>query len=91
MAATEAAADACAPCTGLAIGTRRLLVVDDHTFSRGLVALLATDPIAGEAADAGEARARELQPTSSARQPSLGVTGIAALAGLKEPRRGCAC
>ena len=69
----------------------RLLVVDDHTlFRRGLVALLATEAdlvVAGEAADAGEAarRARELQPDVTLLDNHLpGVTGIAALAGLKE-------
>ncbi len=69
----------------------RLLVVDDHTlFRRGLVALLATEGdlvVAGEAADAGEAtrRARELQPDVILLDNHLpGVTGIAALAGLKE-------
>jgi two-component system nitrate/nitrite response regulator NarL len=69
----------------------RLLVVDDHTlFRRGLVALLATEAdlvVAGEAADAGEAarRARELQPDVILLDNHLpGVTGIAALAGLKE-------
>jgi len=69
----------------------RLLVVDDHTlFRRGLVALLATEAdlvVAGEAADAGEAarRARELQPDVIPLDNHLpGVTGIAALAGLKE-------
>ncbi len=69
----------------------RLLVVDDHTlFRRGLVALLATESdlvVAGEAADAGEAtrRARELQPDVILLDNHLpGVTGIAALAGLKE-------
>jgi two-component system nitrate/nitrite response regulator NarL len=69
----------------------RLLVVDDHTlFRRGLVALLATEAdlvVAGEAADAGEAarRARALQPDVILLDNHLpGVTGIAALAGLKE-------
>ena len=69
----------------------RLLVVDDHTlFRRGLVALLATEAdlvVAGEAADGGEAarRARELQPDVILLDNHLpGVTGIAALAGLKE-------
>jgi len=69
----------------------RLLVVDDHTlFRRGLVALLATESdlvVAGEAADAGEAtrRALELQPDVILLDNHLpGVTGIAALAGLKE-------
>jgi two-component system nitrate/nitrite response regulator NarL len=69
----------------------RLLVVDDHTlFRRGLVALLATEAdlvVAGEAADAGEAarRARELQPDVILLDNHLpGVTGIAALAGLRE-------
>ncbi len=69
----------------------RLLVVDDHTlFRRGLVALLATEAdlvVVGEAADAGEAtrRARALQPDVILLDNHLpGVTGIAALAGLKE-------
>ena len=69
----------------------RLLVVDDHTlFRRGLIALLATEPdlvVAGEAADAGEAmrRARELGPDVILLDNHLpGVTGIAALAGLRE-------
>lgn len=69
----------------------RLLVVDDHTlFRRGLVALLAIEGdlvVAGEAGDAGEAmrRARELQPDVILLDNHLpGVTGIAALAGLKE-------
>lgn len=73
----------------------RLLVVDDHTlFRRGLVALLATESdlvVAGEAADAGEAtrRARELQPDVILLDNHLpGVTGIAALAGLKEAAPG---
>ncbi|MCZ7561241.1 MAG: response regulator [Burkholderiaceae bacterium] len=73
----------------------RLLVVDDHTlFRRGLVALLATERdlvVAGEAADAGEAtrRARELQPDVILLDNHLpGVTGIAALAGLKEAAPG---
>lgn len=76
-------------------GAIRVLVVDDHTlFRRGLVALLATESdldVVGEAADAGEAtrRAGELQPDVILLDNHLpGVTGIAALAGLKEAAPG---
>ncbi|MCO5107727.1 MAG: response regulator [Burkholderiaceae bacterium] len=76
-------------------GAIRVLVVDDHTlFRRGLVALLATESdldVVGEAADAGEAtrRAAELQPDVILLDNHLpGVTGIAALAGLKEAAPG---
>jgi two-component system nitrate/nitrite response regulator NarL len=69
----------------------RLLVVDDHKlFRRGLVALLASDhslQVVGEAADAPEAirRAAELQPDLVLLDNHLpGVTGVQALAGLKE-------
>jgi two-component system nitrate/nitrite response regulator NarL len=69
----------------------RLLVVDDHTlFRRGLIALLTQDArfaVVGEAADAGEAlrRAAELQPDVVLLDNHLpGVSGVAALLGLKE-------
>lgn len=69
----------------------RLLVVDDHTlFRRGLIALLTTDArfeVAGEAGDASEAqrRAAELQPDVILLDNHLpGVTGVGALAGLRE-------
>ncbi|WBY02494.1 response regulator [Ramlibacter tataouinensis] len=69
----------------------RLLVVDDHTlFRRGLVALLASQPgvqVAGEAGDAGQAvrEAQRLQPDVILLDNHLpGVTGIQALAGLRE-------
>jgi len=73
----------------------RLLVVDDHTlFRRGLIALLSQDArfaVVGEAADAGEAqrRAAELQPDLILLDNHLpGVTGVDALAGLKEAAPG---
>jgi two-component system nitrate/nitrite response regulator NarL len=69
----------------------RLLVVDDHTlFRRGLVALLAGEAsllVAGQAGDAGEALrlAADLQPDVILLDNHLpGVTGIQALAGLRE-------
>ncbi len=69
----------------------RLLVVDDHNlFRRGLIALLMQDRrfvVAGEAADAGSAqlRAAELQPDVILLDNHLpGVSGIDAIAGLKE-------
>jgi two-component system nitrate/nitrite response regulator NarL len=69
----------------------RLLVVDDHSlFRRGLTALLAQDArfeVVGEAGDAGEAqrRAAELQPDVILLDNHLpGVTGVDALAGLRE-------
>jgi two-component system nitrate/nitrite response regulator NarL len=69
----------------------RLLVIDDHTlFRRGLVALLAGDPtlsVVGQAGDAGEAvrLAAALQPDVILLDNHLpGVTGIQALAGLKD-------
>jgi two-component system, NarL family, nitrate/nitrite response regulator NarL len=69
----------------------RVLVVDDHTlFRRGVVALLGADArfaVVAEAGDASEACRR-----AAATQPDLilldnhlpGVSGVAALAGLKE-------
>lgn len=69
----------------------RLLVIDDHTlFRRGLVALLASDAslqVVGQAGDAGEAvrLAAALQPDVVLLDNHLpGVTGIQALAGLRE-------
>ncbi len=69
----------------------RLLVVDDHTlFRRGLVALLASQPgvqVVGEAGDASQAlrEAQRLQPAVILLDNHLpGVTGIQALAGLRE-------
>jgi two-component system nitrate/nitrite response regulator NarL len=69
----------------------RILVVDDHSlFRRGLVALLASDAsllVVGEAGDAGEAVrvAAALQPQVILLDNHLpGVTGIQALAGLRE-------
>jgi two-component system nitrate/nitrite response regulator NarL len=69
----------------------RVLVVDDHTlFRRGLIALLAGDTrfaVVAEAADAGEAyrRASEAQPDVILLDNHLpGVSGVDALAGLKE-------
>ena len=69
----------------------RLLVIDDHTlFRRGLVALLAGDPslsVMGQAGDAGEAvrLAEALQPDVILLDNHLpGVTGIQALAGLRD-------
>jgi len=68
-----------------------VLVVDDHMlFRRGLMSLLAGDPrftVVGEAGDAGEAQRR-----AAATQPDVilldhhlpGVSGIDAIAGLKE-------
>jgi two-component system, NarL family, nitrate/nitrite response regulator NarL len=69
----------------------RLLVVDDHNlFRRGLIALLGQDrrfSIVGEAADAGAAQrsAEKLQPDVILLDIHLpGVTGIDAIASLKE-------
>jgi two-component system, NarL family, nitrate/nitrite response regulator NarL len=69
----------------------RVLVVDDHSlFRRGLVALLTQEAgvtVVGEAADAGEAqrRAQALQPDVILLDNHMpGVTGIAALAALRE-------
>jgi two-component system nitrate/nitrite response regulator NarL len=69
----------------------RVLVVDDHTlFRRGLIALLAGDArfaVVAEAGDAGEAhrRAAATQPDVILLDQHLpGVTGVDALAGLKE-------
>lgn len=80
---------------GTAPSVVRLLVVDDHTlFRRGLIALLSQDArfaVVGEAADAGEAqrRAAELQPDLILLDNHLpGVTGVDALAGLKEAAPG---
>jgi two-component system nitrate/nitrite response regulator NarL len=73
----------------------RLMVVDDHTlFRRGLVALLASDAsltVVGEASDAGEAvrKSAALQPDVILLDNHLpGVTGIQALAQLKEAAPG---
>jgi two-component system, NarL family, nitrate/nitrite response regulator NarL len=69
----------------------RVLVVDDHTlFRRGVVALLTADPrfrVVAEAGDAGEAqrRAAEHAPDVILLDNHLpGVSGVAALAGLRE-------
>jgi two-component system nitrate/nitrite response regulator NarL len=69
----------------------RVLVVDDHAlFRRGVVALLAGDPrfrVVAEAGDAGEAqrRAAEHAPDLILMDNHLpGVSGVAALAGLRE-------
>jgi two-component system nitrate/nitrite response regulator NarL len=69
----------------------RVLLVDDHTlFRRGLKALLAGDArfaVVGEAGDAGEAQrqAAALQPDVILLDNHLpGVTGVDALAGLRE-------
>ncbi len=69
----------------------RVLVVDDHTlFRRGLTALLAGDArfaVVGEAGDASEAqrRAAALQPDVILLDNHLpGVSGVDALAGLRE-------
>lgn len=69
----------------------RILVVDDHTlFRRGLIALLARDPlleVIGDAADAGEAlrRAKESQPDLILLDNHLpGVNGVDALPALRE-------
>lgn len=69
----------------------RVLVVDDHTlFRRGLTALLAGDArfaVVGEAGDAGEAQrqAAALQPDVILLDNHLpGVSGVDALAGLRE-------
>lgn len=69
----------------------RLLVVDDHNlFRRGLVALLAQDRrfhVVGEAADASAAQthAAKLQPDLILLDNHLpGVSGVDAIAGLKE-------
>lgn len=69
----------------------RVLVVDDHTlFRRGLIALLARDPlvvVVGDAGDAGEAtrKAVELQPDVILLDNHLpGVKGVDALPGLRE-------
>ncbi len=71
--------------------TIRVMVVDDHTlFRRGLIALLAADArfeVVAEAGDAGEAQRR-----AGAARPDVilldnhlpGVTGVAALPGLRE-------
>ena len=73
----------------------RILVVDDHSlFRRGLVALLASDAslhVVGEAGDAGQAvrLAAALQPQVILLDNHLpGVTGIQALAGLREAAPG---
>ncbi|HEX6018937.1 MAG TPA: response regulator [Burkholderiaceae bacterium] len=72
-------------------GPIRMLVVDDHTlFRRGVIALLALDPrfdVVAEAGDAGEANRR-----AAATRPDVilldnhlpGVSGVDAVAGLKE-------
>jgi len=72
-------------------GPIRMLVVDDHTlFRRGVIALLALDPrfdVVAEAGDAGEANRR-----AAATHPDVilldnhlpGVSGVDAVAGLKE-------
>lgn len=72
-------------------GAVRVLVVDDHTlFRRGLIALLARDPmvaIVGDAGDAGEAtrKAADLQPDVILLDNHLpGVKGVDALPGLRE-------
>jgi two-component system nitrate/nitrite response regulator NarL len=72
-------------------GPIRVLVVDDHTlFRRGLIALLAGDArfsVVAEAGDAGEAqrRAAEVQPDLILLDNHLpGVSGVDALAGLRE-------
>lgn len=69
----------------------RILVVDDHTlFRRGITALLASDAqleVVGEAADASAAQrcAAQLQPDVILLDNHLpGVSGIQALAGLRE-------
>jgi two-component system nitrate/nitrite response regulator NarL len=69
----------------------RILVVDDHTlFRRGVMALLARDPllqVVGDAADAGSAlrRAQELQPDLILLDNHLpGVAGVDALPSLRE-------
>jgi len=69
----------------------RVLLVDDHTlFRRGLKALLAGDArfaVVGEAGDAGEAQrqAAALQPDVVLLDNHLpGVSGVAALVGLRE-------
>ncbi|HSQ70906.1 MAG TPA: response regulator [Rubrivivax sp.] len=69
----------------------RVLLVDDHTlFRRGLKALLAGDArfaVVGEAGDAGEAQrqAAALQPDVVLLDNHLpGVSGVDALAGLRE-------
>lgn len=69
----------------------RVLVVDDHTlFRRGLIALLARDPmvtIVGDAGDAGEAtrKAADLLPDVILLDNHLpGVKGVDALPGLRE-------
>jgi two-component system nitrate/nitrite response regulator NarL len=69
----------------------RVLLVDDHTlFRRGLKALLAGDErfaVVGEAGDAGEAQrqAAALQPDVVLLDNHLpGVSGVDALAGLRE-------
>jgi len=73
----------------------RLLVVDDHSlFRRGLVALLAQDrrlSVVGEAGDASAAQtsAQKLQPDLILLDNHLpGVSGIAAIAGLKQASPG---
>jgi two-component system nitrate/nitrite response regulator NarL len=74
----------------------RILVVDDHTlFRRGLIALLARDPllvVVGDAADAGQAlrKAQELQPDVILLDNHLpGVNGVDALPSLLEAAPGC--
>ncbi len=69
----------------------RILVVDDHTlFRRGLMALLARDPVlvvVGDAADAGQAlrKAVDLQPDLILLDNHLsGVSGVDALPDLRE-------
>ncbi|MDE2368288.1 MAG: response regulator [Burkholderiales bacterium] len=69
----------------------RILVVDDHTlFRRGLIALLAGETrfaVVAEAGDAGEAmrRAAETRPDLILLDNHLpGVSGVDALAGLRE-------
>lgn len=76
-----------------ASGRIRVLVVDDHTlFRRGLTALLASDPgleVVGDAADAGEAQRKveALRPDVILLDNHLpGVTGVAALPGLRAAR-----
>jgi two-component system, NarL family, nitrate/nitrite response regulator NarL len=72
-------------------GSIRVLVVDDHSlFRRGVVALLAQDArfaVVAEAGDAGQAQrlAAQAQPDVILLDNHLpGVSGVAAIAGLKE-------